>query len=96
MEFGTVIDMEEKVMEEKIEGKKYEQLFMEEVSDMLFAVHSMLSSINVLCSGLLVQDADIRESASAVSVKAVGASSRYLAAAMQIKDKREGINDEQR
>lgn len=55
MEFGTVIDMEEKVMEEKImeekmEGKKYEQMLMEEVSDMLFAVHSMLSSINALCS----------------------------------------------
>ena len=45
-------------MEEKMEGKKYEQMLMEEVSEMLFAVHSMLGSTNALIAGLLTQSPD--------------------------------------
>lgn len=96
MEFGTVIDMEEKVMEEKMEGKKYEQMFMEEVSEMLFAINAMSMSTNALIAGLLTQSPDLRERATDVSRVITGDSGRHFEKAMKIKAMREGINDEQR
>ena len=96
MEFGTVIDMEEKVMEEKMEGKKYEQMFMEEVSEMLFAINAMSMSTNALIAGLLTQSPDLRERATDVSRVITGDSSRHFEKALKIKEMREGINDVQR
>lgn len=93
MEFGTVIDMEEKVMEET----KNEQMLGNEVFWMLCAIRALLASINAVGIGLLAgSDDDIRERASDVASKETGNSARYFETALKIKEMREGINDEQR
>lgn len=79
-----------------MEEKKYEQLFMEELSEMLFAINAMLMSTNALIAGLLTQSTDIRERATDVSRVIAGDSSRHFEKALKIKEMREGINDEQR
>lgn len=84
-------------MEEKIEGKKNEQMFMEEVSWLLCAIHAMLSSINAVGVGLLARyDDDIRERASAVASTETGNSARFFEKALKIKEMREGGSDAQR
>ena len=77
-------------MEEKIEGKKSEQMFMEELSGMLCAIVTMLSSISALSAALLAQSADERGSASFLASKLAEDSARYYSEAMEIKKKREG------
>lgn len=85
--------MEEKMMEET----KCEQMFMEEVSWSLFAIHAMLSSINAVGIGLLARyDDDIRERASAVASTETGNSARFFEKALKIKEMREGGSDAQR
>lgn len=84
-------------MEEKIEGKKNEQMFMEEVSWSLCAIHAMLSSINAVGVGLLARyDDGIRERASAVVSTETGNSARFFEKALKIKEMREGGSDGQR
>lgn len=70
--------MEVNVMEEKMEGKKYEQMFMEEVSEMLFAINAMLMSTNALIAGLFTQSPDLRERATDVSRVITGDSGRHF------------------
>jgi hypothetical protein len=84
--------MEEEIMEEK----KGLQMFMEEASAMLCAMHSMLSSINSLNDAMLARSDDARNRAIAVSSMGIDASSRFYDTAMKLKKMREGINDEQR
>ena len=79
-----------------MEEKKGLQMFMEEASAMLCAMHSMLSSINSLNAAMLARSDDARNRAIAVSSMGIDASSRFYDAAMKLKKMREGINDEQR
>lgn len=82
-------------MEEKEEMKGL-QMFMEEVSAMLCAMHTMLSSINSLNAAMLARSDDARNKAIAVASMEMDASSRFFGAAMKNKDKRKGSNDVQR
>ena len=83
-------------MEEKIEGKKSEQMFMEELSGMLCAIVTMLSSISAMSAALLAQSADERGSARLLASKLAGDSARYYSEAFEIKKMRERGNNEQR
>ena len=83
-------------MEEKIEGKKSEQMFMEELSGMLCAIVTMLSSISALSAALLAQSAYERGSARFLASKLAEDSARYYSEAFEIKKMREGGNNEQR
>lgn len=84
-------------MEEKmIEEKKCEQMFMEEVSGMLCAIVTMLSSISALSAALFAQSADERGSARFLASKLAEDSARYYREAMDIKNMRERGNNEQR
>lgn len=94
--YGTATDMEEEIMEEKIEGKKCDQMFMEELSGMLCAIVTMLSSISALSAVLLAQSADERESARFLASKLAEDSACYYREAIDIKKMREGGSDGQR
>lgn len=83
-------------MEEKIEGKKNEQMFMEEVSGMLCAIVTMLSSISAMSAVLLAQSADERGSARFLASRLAEDSARYCSEAFEIKKMRERGNNEQR
>lgn len=83
-------------MEEKIEGKKNEQMFMEEVSGMLCAIVTMLSSISAMSAVLLAQSADERGSARFLASRLAEDSARYYSEAFEIKKMRERGNNEQR
>lgn len=94
--YGKVIDVEEETMEEEMEGKKCEQMFMEELSGMLCAIVTMLSSISALSAALLAQSADERGSARFLASRLADDSARYYSEAMEIKKMREGGSDGQR